>query len=415
MKPSPHPAPLHADRRRWLATGTALAGGALLAACGGGGDVAEPEDGTRKPLGGVDSGGTGMVPDCYVSAAAAGVAPLVAGGVVFGTQIAQAFDGDGLPMPVSAILPGMSCRIVGSQTAATAGGGFSSTALTVRVGEELLGAVTSIDAAAQRVAVLGQTVLVTAATVFDAALAGGLAAAQPGQVLRIWGQPDPVAVRVVATRIAPVAAVSAWVLRGVVNAVDRATGRLTVGGVVLFGSGSAGWPQGLVAGEVVRVRLLPGSQAITSVVRDALSLPDAAQAKIEGRVTAVASATRFAVDGLSVDAGQPGVEFEGSPLVLGAKASVQGRAEGGVLIAREVEIEAPEPQSLRELEGRITSAAAATQSFMLRGVRVVWSATGTRFTRGRAQQLVAGRHVAVKGRASVDGLTVQALQIQIED
>ena len=422
MKNPRKPLDERARQRRQLLRGTAAAalGGlaAGLAGCGGGSDGAAAEaaaaGGRQQPLRGVDSGGTGKR-KAFFSGPIDATMPLTLNGVRFDTETSQITDAEGHAVAVGDLQPGMIGQIE-ADAIRSRGAAPRARALTVQIGEQLLGPVASVDAANGRFTVLGQTAVVTADTLFGAALGGGLAGLAPDRLVRVWGQLDPAGGRVVATRIDAIeAGATDFVVRGVVTALDRAAGQAAIGALLVgFATGDASVvASDVIVGAVVRARLrapTAGEPPTLLAMRgDALRLPDRVSVEMEGRVTRIVTSRRFDVDGIEVDASAAAVQGL-AQLALGARVEVHGRSSLGVVRATSVAVEADEPV---ELEGAIVSADAARQTFVLRGVTVAWTA-GTSFTGGAPALLTARRRVAVVGRWSADRAKVDALRIHVE-
>ena len=404
--------PVNPHRRLALHGAAAvLLGSAGLAGCGGSdaSDPILPSDRRRQPLGGVDSGGTGS-PMAFFSAAITDTAPLSVAGVSFDTSGCTITDGDGQALALHELARGMTGHVTASSL--TLGGSQpSARALQLSVAEQLRGPVVSVDAAAQSFTLLGQRVQLNARTVFDAALVAGPAAIQGGMRLRVWGELDVSGARIVATRVAVAQPAPTFIVRGVLSGLDGATGLLTMGAMqASFAPGATGIAS-LAVGTVVRASVSPnadGSLTLLALRDDALRVPDQVHAEIEGRITRVDSATRFAVDGVEVDAGA--LASVPAPLLAGAHAAVQGHMSQGLLRASSVEIE---PEELVELEGSISAADAVTRSFVVKGVTVVWSNT-TRFEGGTATLLKPKRRVAVTGHWNAERSHLVATHLHVE-
>lgn len=396
-------------RRHWMLAAMSLAG---LSACGGAGDgTAEPQadEGRKRPLG-VDSGGTGSPYAAFMSAAIDAVGPLVVGGVAIDASQGQLYDAEGRPLALSDLAPGMT-----SQVTLEPGSPAAPVARTLRVAEQLRGPLATLDVAARTLAVLGQRVAITSRTVFGAGLAQGLLSMFPGHLLRIWGQLDIAGARIVATRI-EIAGADPWVVRGVLDSIDRTTGRITLGALSVTADDPALLPEGLSAGDVVRAQLAQrpdgSGLALRALRDDALRLPEGVRAEIEGRITRLRSALHFDIDGIEVDASGATLEVQATSLVLGARAQAAGRSANGRLLATSVEIESDEIEPY-ELEGTIATANASARTFVVRGISVSWDAS-TRIVGGSAQLIAARRKVSVKGRISRDRTRLAAQLIHVE-
>lgn len=412
VEPAGHPEPRL--RRRTLLSAAALS---ALAGCGGGGSAevtptALPQDERLRPLGGIDGGGTGDLAMSFFSVCLTRTRPLQAGGTRFDTRQASVQDADGRRLDAAELEAGMTARIdaarvVGSTRASR------TVALAIVVGEQAQGAVAEVDAANDRFTLLGQRIQVTAATVFDAALAGGLAALQPGQRVRAWGQFDPVRARVVASRVDRAVSAQVDTLRAVLTQLDTGAPQAVLGGVAFGLAPGVVLDPGLRIGAVARARIDALQGVIVELQVDALLLPDRKHSELEGRVTSFESPQRFAIDGVPVDASHVGAARLAA-VAPGARVQAAGRSSGGVLLADTVQVEDDAGDPITELEGRITAISPSTRSFVLRGVLVSWNEQ-TRFVGGLGPAgIEVRRMVAVKGTLAPDGRHLEALQVHLE-
>ena len=396
--------------------------GAGLAGCGGGaGTDADPAPATpagderKMPLGGVDGGGTGIEAS-YFSAAITSALPLVVAGVQFDTRRCLIADADGNLLAASDLRPGMSSRIKAAPRRYSPGSTLPVVAASVMVGEQVLAPVQSVDVASRSFVALGQQVVLSSSTVFDAALGAGVAAIQPGMLVRVWGDLDLGRDRITATRAELLGSSARWLLRGAVTQLDRAAGTLQIGALhAAFDPTDAGVVGADVAlGTVVRAVLSGAARkrsfVLLSARDDSLRLPANVQVEIEGRITRFDTAQSFAVDGVNV-ALQAGALVTGAAwLGLGARAHVHGRTELGLLLASQLEVEADEPV---EFEGTISTADNVNRSFVLNGTTVDWSDT-TVFIGGGPGLLGPLRRAAVVGRWNADRSHLKASQIHVE-
>jgi hypothetical protein len=262
--------------------------------------------------------------------------------------------------------------------------------------------------------VLGQRVDVTASTVVE----GGLAALTVGTVVWVFATLDLAAGRYVATRIEPRDPVAAYKVRGVVGALDLGRSTLDIGGLRI-GWAAVAPPDPAVTlapGRFVRVHLatvaVAGVWQAIALEADTAPSEDRESADIEGRITAFTSVTSFAVDGIPVDASAATFPEGTAALVLGAKVEVEGRLQGGVLIASQVTPEDDDSGEI-ELRGTIESVDPVAQQFVVRGLVVLWTAA-TRFDSSVPADLAAGRLVEVRGRLAADGQRIDATLIHVE-
>lgn len=405
------PAAARAPRRgrRAAAGWLALAAAVGLLACGGDG---------------VDSGGTGMAPATLAVGPVAGFGSIVVNGVHFDDTGTPVTDEEGRPAAAPLALGAMT-QVEATAVATVdtpAGPRREARAESIKVIEQVVGPVQSVDAAAGRLTVLGQRVSVTPDTAFDAALAGGLGRLATGTVLAVHGQVDRSTGRIVATRLEPRPGATAFVLRAPATAYDAAGRRVQLGGVAIDLSGIAAGalPATLADGTLARARLATAPVAGAWVAADlrvvALSLGQRENVELEGRITQFGSPSSFAVDGVPVDASAATFPDGSAALAVGVRVEVEGRSEAGTLIARKVEIEREDGSNDRtvELEGRITALDAGAQTFIVRGVTV--SVAGSvRYEGGTAADLALNVKVHVKGRLAADRTTVLASSIEFGD
>jgi hypothetical protein len=372
--------------------------------------------------GGVDSGGTGTgtAPPTLAYGPITGFGSIIVGGVRYDESNADITADDGSVLARSGLRLGMQAEVMASQITPSATGAPSAMATSVRLRSEIVGPVEAIDAAAGELTVLGQRVAIVASTAFDDALANGLAALLVGDVVEIYAGLDRASNRYVATRVERRAAGGAFKLRGVVGSLSLTARTLTMGTAVIDWSGVAPTDPAtaLAPGTAVRFTLsnVPGAGGVwlaTVLNGGAAILPDRDRVEIEGRVSAFTSTARFDVNGFTVDAGAATFPNGNAGLVLGARVEIKGSARGGVLVAERVEVKRDSDAGQVELHGSIESVDASAQQFVVRGVRVVWSAA-TRFDSSTAADILVGRQVEVKGTLSADGTRVEASEIHVE-
>lgn len=379
------------------AMGLALA----LVGCGGGG--------------GVDSGGTGVTAS-YASGPITGFGSVIVNGVRYDDTVATVTDGDGTPRSRNDLRLGMTTEVRGTAITLDDAGASVATASSIVFSSELQGTVDSVDATANRLVVLGQGVDVSPATVLDG-LSGGLSTLSVGDGVEIYGFFDVTTARYRATRIERKTGVPDFKLRGAVSNLDSVAKAFNIGTQRISYAAVAGdVPATLANGDFVRLRLQSaqiGGVWIVSGVSDGTRQPDdGAEVKLEGLINAFTSPSRFSVNGVAIDASRITVP---AGLALGVRVEVEGRASGATLVANEVEIETEDDANNLEFEirDRIASVDAATLSFTIRGVAVVYSITApaTDFRNGSAADLQAGVNVEVRGMLSADGTRLVAARI----
>jgi hypothetical protein len=386
----------------YLAGLSALA--ALMVACGGG----------------VDSGGTGS--GSYATGPITGYGSIIVGGVHYDESSARVEDDSGTERSPDDLKLGMVTEIHASDPVG-ADGMQSATATAVRFRSELVGPVEAIDETLGTLTVLGQKVQIDATTVFDARLAGGLAALHVDDVVEVFGQLDvSTRQRYTATRIEPVVGAASYKLRGIVTAVygSGTLKTLVIGGQTIDFStivSSVRPSRGQLLRVVLGTSQVAGNWVASAIEIGARQLPDRDSAEVEGRITAFTSIEMFEVDGIPIATDAATLFPDGSAgVVLGARVEVHGRSSGGTLNATRVEIEAanhggPEPF---EFSGIIQSLDTTAQTFVMRGFTVHWSDT-TRFETGtNASSLRNFREAEVKGALSADGTRLEATFINVE-
>lgn len=390
----------HSIASRWRTLAAALLGLALTA-CGS--------------ADGVGSGGTGS----FALGTITGFGSIVVNGVHYDESGALITDAAGQAGTISALKLGMVVEVDASAIQADAATGRRhATAYSIRYGSEIEGPVESIDAAAGEFLVLGQIVQVDAATVFDDALRGGLAALRAGDIVEISGYARGDG-RYRATRIdREDDTQDGYELHGPIASQDVATRTLRIGGA-LIDTSAIGTVPALAIGEFVRVELATGIAPdgrwiATRMTVGALGTAphDLDEGEIEGYVTTFSGPTRFSVNGVPVDAS--GVATLPAGLGLGVRVEVEGTLVSGQLIAREVTLEDDGVGEELEFDGIVSGHDAAARTFVLHGVTIAYGGA-VQFENGDAAMLRDGIRVEVDGHLAADGVIVQAERIEFDD
>ena len=363
--------------------------------------------------GGVDSGGTGSA--TFASGTITGFGSVIVRGVHFDDSQATVSDADGTARSRDDLRLGMTTEIRGTALATDASGTVVSTASSIAFGSDIVGPIASVDAAAGRLVVLGQTVDIVSTTVFDdTSVSGGLPTLQVGDIAEVYALFDAATGHYTATRIERKSVVATYALRGVVSLLDATAKAFDIGSERISYAAFAGAvPATLANGSIVRVRLRTAQLAgvwLVSALNDGVQRPrDQDEVRLEGRVSEFFSAARFSVNGVAVDASAvaatPG-------LALGVRVEVEGTARAGVLVASEVKVRTDDDVAGEdfELRGPVAAPDAAALSFVLRGVTVVYSAA-TDFRNGSAAGLTTGVNVEARGKLSPDGTRLIASRI----
>jgi Domain of unknown function (DUF5666) len=366
--------------------------------------------------GGVESGGTGVTPTTSsASGPITGFGSVVVNGVRFDDSSATVTDADGIARSRDDLRLGMTTDVQGSAITVDASGTSTGTAKSIVYGSDLLGPIDSIDVAGARLVALGQTVDIVSTTVFDdVSISGGLAALAVGNVIEVYSLFDAASGHYTATRIERKSGVTSYRLRGIVTNLDANAKAFNIGSERISYAGVPGpAPASLVNGNFVRVQLQPlkvGGVWLVVALKNGVGGPgDTDDARLEGLISAFSSATRFSVNGITVDASAANPP---AGLGLGVRVEVEGSARGGVLAATKVKIKTPGDVGGQEFElhGPITSANAPQLSFVVRGVTVSYSAA-TEFRDGTAAGLGVGTSVEVRGTLSAEGTRLVAERI----
>ena len=366
--------------------------------------------------GGVGTEGTGS----FASGSISGFGSIVVNGVHFDESSARVEDEDGLLQNRSALALGMVVQVSAGPLGSAADGTPVATATLVRSSRALQGTLTAVDAGLSRLVLLGQRVQLSADTVVDPRLVGGLAGLLPGQWLEVYGFYDAAAAAYAASRIAPAARSDSYRVSGPVAAVDAVRKTFTIGSQT-YRYDQVAQPAGLDNGALLNLVLQPAPDGNGRWLVSAQSTPAPAPqerdgAELHGRVSALLSASRFVVDGVTVDAS--GATVSGT-LQAGAQVAVSGALRGGVLVAGKVSVEPAGKLKTYELRGTVQTLDLAGRRLVLRdGVRdtaVSLARADLVFDKGRLSDLAVGRRVRVQGLLSADRTLVEATQVRFDD
>ena len=358
--------------------------------------------------GGVGSEGTGS----FASGTITGYGSIIVNGVHFDERTATVRDDDGQTLARSALALGMVVQVSAGPISTAADGSSVALASSVRTQRALVGPVDAVDVAGGRLRVLGQTVLVSADTVFDERLTGGLAALVTGQWLEVYGSYNPGAAGFAASRVAASNPSAGLRVSGTVAAVDAQARTFQLGSQT-YSSGALGGNPAVDA--VVTLSLqqtstdAQGRWLVSGQQTEDRAPKDSAGAKLDGRVSQVLSGTRFVVDGVTVDSSA--AKLSGS-VQVGAKVQVSGTLRAGVLLASEVEASSEKLRTY-ELNGTPSNLDSARRRFVLRGTTVSYARSDVVFDNGSAARLVAySGSLKVEGMLSADRTWVEATRIR---
>jgi hypothetical protein len=371
--------------------------------------------------GGVDSGGTGA-PASFASGPISGFGSVIVNDVHFDDRSAAVTDADGNVRSRLDLRLGMTTDVHGTPIGIDADGNDASTATSIVFGSAILGPLSASDTVARTLAVLGQTIDISASTVFDDSLVGGQAALLVGDIVEIYASFDVATTHYAATRIERKDSAATYRLRGIVSALDAGAKTFSIGAtrISYAGLAAASVPATLADGRIVRVALAlapsGGVWAATDIVDALPSIPDGDDTQIKGLVSSFTLSTDFSVDGTPVDARFAQFPNGSSGLVLGARVEVRGAAAGGLLVATRVTLDTGGGDGGDDFDVRdvIASIDTTGQTFVAHGVTVSYAGT-VDFRNGTAADLAVGRTIEARGSLSADGTRLQATRITFRD
>jgi hypothetical protein len=388
---------------RMLAALAALA----IAACGGGGG--------GEPVAGIDRGGITIA-----QGPINGFGSVIVNGVRYATTGAV-ITIDDQPGTESDLRVGQVVRVEGTVNS----DGVTGSARRISYDDEVEGPVHSIDLAASRFLVLGQTVQVGSSTSFDdSILPRSLAGLQVGQRVEVSGLVGADGV-IAATRVERKAASATVEVKGAIASVDTAARRFAIGLLQVDYSGAAlsGFSAGQPAnGDLVEARGTQNGAGVlvaTRVEKGSASLagtPDD-RAEVEGLVTRFVSAADFDVAGQHVTT-NAATRYEGGTsanLAINVNIEVEGGFDtSGRIIATKVEFRR---DSNVELTGLVESVNAAGSTFVALGATIRTTAL-TRFEDQSAADLErfsladlrVGDYVEVRAYRDATGLVATLLE-----
>ena len=388
-----------------------LCAAVVLTACGGGGTSESAAPNTRT---------------AFSAGPITGFGSIIVNGVRFDDSSASISDDDGNSHRSDELRLGMVAEVESSGITSDDRGSHGK-AKSIRFGSEIVGPVASVAADGKSLVVLGQTVQVTATTLFDDRLVGGLAGLVAGtSVVEVHGLLDVATGVYTATRIEPKPNAPFFKLRGVVSNIDKTAHTFKIGSgteTISYDGILATVPAALDNGLMVRVRLqtapVAGKWVATNINSGVRKLEDHDEAELEGTVTASTFAVdkKFSVNGIAVDASNASFPKGTAGIVLGARVEVKGSAVNGVVIATRVKVEDEHEREMEgfELHGAISAFDGTAKTFLLRGITVNFGGTGVEFRKGSAADLANGKKLEVKGLRSADGMTLTATRISFED
>ena len=385
--------------RGWLgALALSLLAALTIAACGGGSDSAA-----------VGSGGTGS----FSVGTITGFGSVIVNGQRYDDSSASVSDEEG-PRSRADLRLGMVVTVQGSISDTG-----SATASSIVIDSDLLGPVDvgSISTGNNTFAVLGQKVVVTAGTVFDAALPMGLSSLRAGQTLEVYGFLNPVANELQASLVQPSSAPGKYKISGNVSSLDSGARTFQIGSATVSYAGLSGADIPQANGVFAKVRLSTGAAGVrqaTGLRMNNMVVADRQNAEVEGLVAAFSSPTQFSVGNVRVDARNASFPNGTTGLGLGARVEVKGALTAGTLLARLVKLQDPKAEKQIELKGSVTALDTTAKTFVLRGVAVTY-AGAVQYEKGSLADLRNGAKVEIKGRIATNSAMVIATRIEFSD
>lgn len=402
--------------RQFSGLTTMMAAGALaalgMAACGGGGG----SNNNPPPSGGIDGVGISVA-----------VGPITGFGSIFVNGVEFSTSGAEIRIEDS---PGSESELEVGDIVEVRGtvndDGVTGTAEVVSFNDSVEGPVSGVDVAAGTLVVIGQTVRVTATTIFDNSFPdpslGGIGV---GDVVEVSGFPNADG-EIVATRIEPKPPGGELELFGVVSSFDGTARRFNVSTTVVDYSGaqlSNGTPSNGVCVEVKGSNFAGGVLTATRVeVKSCtVQVEDGDLGEIEGIITRFASATDFDIGSQRVTTTASTVFEGGTAADLRENLKIEAEGEfnaNGVLVADEIDIKA---DTSTRLLGTIDSINAGNSSFEVFGVTVLTGATSFEDKSSAHQRpfgfadLRTGDYVEVRGFEEAAAGTMTAVLVERED
>ena len=402
-------------RSAWRSLAATLVGASLAVGCGGGGG-----GGSGSSLG-VDTGGTGAAALSFSAGRIAGFGSIIVNSVRFDDSTAEVVDDDGTTHDRGDLKLGMQTQVQAGPLSTDTAGVTTAKANKIEFGSQVRGPVQVVDAAGATLVVLGQSIKVDAATLFDG-FTGGMSGVAVGNEVEVYAFFDRTTATYTATRIELKSNLADYKVVGVVSALNTSAKTFSIGSVTIGYASVLPAPlSALTNGVVVRVHLQKAQQGTTWIAMrlesDAPAVPEGAQTEVEGFITDFDGTGRFKIGGVVVDASVPGVVFKSgsaAQLANGVRVEVEGTTRANVLTAVRIDVKSSGGGDQQfELHGAIDLANQSTRSFVLRGTTVTYG-DGTRFDNGTAVNLVKDAKVEVKGVLSITGNQLVAARIKFE-
>jgi len=288
----------------------------------------------------------------------------------------------------------------------------AATASRVRISSERIGRVDAV--AADTITVNGLPVRSNNGTVFDEAFAGGVAV---GTLVEVHGFATATSGEVLATRVEPRPTATVFKFRATISALDTVARTFRIGNQTFAYALGVSGRELLADGAFLRVWVndavdQQGRWIVTTIARGQSVPADNVEVKTHGLISLFASATSFQVGPWTVNASS--ATILNGPLALGQRVKIDGRVQGGVLVATSVKVQGPNEL---QMTGVIAAVDPVARIFEFNGRRdrVSFARSDIVFENGTVLDLVAGRRVRAFGRLSADGTLLEATRIRIEN
>lgn len=376
---------------------TVLGSALALAGCGGGGGAV---------VAGAGGGAAGGATSALTVGQITGFGSIIlnGNGVRIDDSSASISDDDGNDLRGRLRL-GMCVAVV----TASNGAGNSVAAQSIISSGELQGRIVGAPNTAQNTfVVMGQTVKVVGATVFDTSLPNGFASLATDTIVEVHGQLNANTNVLKASFIEKKTAPAFFKIQGFVSNHNASTRKFNIGPILINYANATELRLTPANGLLVRVRLtavlpplaLPAEWLATRVRGPEHLAENRGAFEIEGGVTSFTSSALFSVNGVPVDASTAVFERgTAASIALGVRVEVKGSLVNGMLIATRVKLEDDNELDEREFELHGSVANLTATTFTLRGVTVEYGAA-TLYRRGTVTNLVNGAQVEVKGVAT---------------
>ena len=370
---------------------------ALLAACGGGGGGE-----TKTGFGG--SGDPNPLADVLTASgplSAVGVAGIGTTGL--DDRASAIFINTQGGQPFSALKLGMVAEVTGTipanSTSAMAGA-----ATNILVQSAVVGPVSAVDLANQRIIVFPLTVQIDQNTIFEGV--NSLANLRTGGRVEVYGLAQPESGSVLATRLISPPAVAAAPIELLGNATNVSAFQFTLQGVAVSTASIAGvtTPTGNLSGttsivENTRVRVLgtytaTGNSIVPSQIITGIPVTrnDNTITVLDGVVQSISSNGRIRLNDTDVET----TAANAAAVSVGSRLQVKGRKTAGIVVATDFRLIAAGERIQYVVQGEIANFVSVA-NFTIRGETI--NASAATFIGGAATNLANSRTVRVKVQA----------------